>query len=150
MVAYGIILCMIICLFVCLFVWGFVCLFVCLFVWGFVCLGGFFVRGFSTHSRIFHSYEDVTIAGERLHNLTYARHLWVIEPSGLLGVPHLLRHGASVYNGHLRGQVTLTSNPKRLAVEMSLTYFYDLSLSDSNTQPSACEANALASAAVCV
>ena len=33
---------------------------------GFICL---------SHSRIFHSYGDVTIAGEMLQILTYARHL---------------------------------------------------------------------------
>ena len=31
-----------------------------------------------------------------------------------------LWHGASVYNGHLRGHVTLTPNTERLAVELSL------------------------------
>ena len=44
-------------------------LFVCLFVWG-----------FSSHSRIFHSYRDVTITGEGLNILTYASsyQLWYI------------------------------------------------------------------------
>ena len=37
----------------------------------FVCL---FVCGFSSYSRIFHSYGDVTIAGEWLQIYTYARH----------------------------------------------------------------------------
>ena len=45
-----------------------------------------FVWGFSSNSRIFHSYGDFTIAGEGLQILTYARHC----------------------NGHLRGPVTLT------------------------------------------
>ena len=35
-------------------------------------------------------------------------------------VPRLLWHGASVYNGHLRGPVTLTPNAECLAVERSL------------------------------
>ena len=35
-------------------------------------------------------------------------------------MPHLLRHGASVYNGHLRGPVTLTPIAERLAVDLSL------------------------------
>ena len=53
-----------------------VCLFVCLFV----CLG------FSSHSRIFHSYGDfVTITGERLQVLTYARHSW---PSNSWGIAY--------------------------------------------------------------
>ena len=41
-------------------------LFVILFVCLFVCLS------LSSHSRIFHSYEDVTIEGEGLQILTYA------------------------------------------------------------------------------
>ena len=49
-----------------------VCLFVCLFV-------GFFFWSFSSDSRIFHSYGDVTIAGEGLHNLIYARHSWSLS-----------------------------------------------------------------------
>ena len=44
----------------------------CLFVWG-----------FSSHSRIFHSYGDVTIAGEGL-NMTYARHSWPLSSEGSL------------------------------------------------------------------
>ena len=40
-------------------------------------------------------------------------------------MPHLLRHGPSVYNGHLRGAVTLTPNAERLPVELSLPVFYD-------------------------
>ena len=36
----------------------------CLFLWS-----------FPTHSRIFHTFGDVTIAGEGLQMLTYARHL---------------------------------------------------------------------------
>ena len=38
------------------------CLFVCLV--------------FSSHSRIFHLYGDITIAAKGLQMLTYARHLW--------------------------------------------------------------------------
>ena len=44
-------------------------------------------------------------------------------------MPHLLRHGPTVYNGHLRGPVTLAPVAERLAVELSLPVFYDLSLS---------------------
>ena len=45
-----------------------VCLFVCLFVWG-----------FSSHSIIFQTFADVTIVGEGLQILTYARHLWPLS-----------------------------------------------------------------------
>ena len=47
-----------------------------------VCL---FVRAwFSSHSRIFHSYGDVTIADERLQISTYARHSWPLSSEGSL------------------------------------------------------------------
>ena len=63
-------------------------------------------------------------------------------------VPPLLWHGASIYNGHLWGPVTLTPIALRLAVELSLPVFYDLGrLSllgfEFEHQPSACGANAL-------
>ena len=35
-------------------------------------------------------------------------------------MPHLLWHGTSFYNGHLRGPVTLTPVAELLAVELSL------------------------------
>ena len=85
-----------------------------------VCL---FVLSLSSHSSIFHSFGDITIAGEGLQILTYARHLWPLR--GLFSLPHLQWHGASVYNGHLQGPVTLCRGW------------------NSNTNPSACRANAL-------
>ena len=42
---------------------------------------------------------------------------------GFFSVPHLLWHGASVYDGHLRGPVTLTPVAERLAVELSKPVF---------------------------
>ena len=42
------------------------------------------VCGFSFHSRIFHSYGDVTIVSEGLQILTYARHLWQLSCEGSL------------------------------------------------------------------
>ena len=45
----------------------------------------FFVFGaFWSHSRICHSYGDVTIAGEGLQILTYARHSWPVSSEGSL------------------------------------------------------------------
>ena len=64
-----------------------------------------FIWSLSSHSRIFHSYGDVTNAGEGLQILTYARHSWPLRNGGLLTC-HCLRHGPTVYNGHLRGQAT--------------------------------------------
>ena len=46
----------------------------------------------------------------------------------------------SVYNSHLREPLVLTPVAERLAVELSLPV---LTTEDSNTQPSACEANVL-------
>ena len=85
------------CLFVCLFVCFFVCLFVCL-----------FVRGFSSHSRIFHSFGDVTITDKELQIFDLCPALMAIEQWGIFNVPRLLWHGPTLYNGHLRGAVTLT------------------------------------------
>ena len=64
---------------------------------------------------------------------------------GFFSVPHLLWQGASVYNGHLRGPKTLTPVAGHLAVELSLPVFTTWVCRDwdSNSQPSACEANAL-------
>ena len=50
-----------------------------------------------------------------------------MEQWGFFSVPHLLWYGASVYNGHLRGPVTLKPVGERLEVE-SHYLFYDLGL----------------------
>ena len=80
--------------------------------------------GFTSHSRIFHSYEDVTITSEQLYSA-----LMALEQCGFYSVPHLLWHRASVYNCHLGEPVILIPVAKRLAVELSLPVFYDLGLS---------------------
>ena len=46
---------------------------VCLFVWG-----------FSSYSRIFHEFREVTITGERLQILIYARRLWPLSSESSL------------------------------------------------------------------
>ena len=48
-------------------------------IWRFVCLFGVFV-----HSRIFHSYGDVTIAGEGLQIWTNTRRSWLLSSDGFL------------------------------------------------------------------
>ena len=45
---------------------------------------GFFVWGFPCHSRICHSYEDVTIAVEWLQNMTHTRYSWQLSSEGSL------------------------------------------------------------------
>ena len=63
---------------------------------------------------------------ERAANFDLCSALMAIEQWRLFSVPHLLWYGASVYNGHLRGLVTLAPIAERLAVELSL---YDFVLS---------------------
>ena len=41
-----------------------------------------FVSGLSSNSRILHSNGSVTITGEGLHILTYARHSWLLSSEG--------------------------------------------------------------------
>ena len=53
------------------------------------------------------------MTSEVLQNLTYARHSWLLT----VRVPKLVTPAvtwASVYNGHLRGSVTLTPIAERL------------------------------------
>ena len=54
------------------------------------------------------------------------------------------------YNGHLRGPVILTPIAERLAMELLLPVFTTWVCRgwDSNTQPSACEANAVTHSAI--
>ena len=87
----------------------------CLYVWSFL-----------SHSRIFPSYGNVTIADEGLQIWPMLGTHMAIELWGFLSVPHLLWHRASIYNGHIRGPVTLTPIAKHL--ELSLPV-YDLVLS---------------------
>ena len=50
-------------------------------------------------------------------------------------MPHPLRHGPTVYNGHLRGPVTLTPVAERLAVELSLPVFTTKVCCDRGSNP---------------
>ena len=124
-----------------------ICIFFTTLIFFFVCLECFFPL------KNFHSFKDVTIAGEGLHILTGSA-LMAIEQWGFFSVPHLLWHGPSIvsrllwygpsiYNGYLRGPMSLTPVAERLAVELSLSVLTVCRGWDSNTQPSACEANAL-------
>ena len=49
-----------------------------------VFVGLFVCLGFSSHSRIFHSFGDVTNTGEGLQMLTYSLHLWPMSSKGSL------------------------------------------------------------------
>ena len=78
----------------------------CLFVWS-----------FSSQSKIFHSFGDVTITGGGLQILP------MFGTYGFFSVAHLLWHVASVYNGCLRGPVTPRPIAERSAEELSLPVF---------------------------
>ena len=71
--------------------------------------------------------------------------LVAIEQWGFFSLPHPLWHGASVYNGHFRGPVTLTPIAERIAVELSLPVLTNKVCRgwDSNIHSSACGVNAL-------
>ena len=63
----------------------------------------------SSHSRIFHSYGDVTIAGEGLQILTYAHHSWPLSSEGSLrchsnrgtGLPFIMVISEDPLHSHL-------------------------------------------------
>ena len=94
-----------------------ICLFVCLFVclWFFIPLENF--------SLIWRCHHRWTSANFDLFSALMAFEQW-----WFFGVPYLLWHGASVYNGHLRGAVTLT-NCRTFRSGAVTIYFYDLLLS---------------------
>jgi hypothetical protein len=58
------------------------------------------IYGFTSRSRIFHLYGDVTIAGEGLQILGLCSALRAFEQRGIFIVPHLLWHGVSVFRSH--------------------------------------------------
>ena len=72
--------------------------------------------------------ENFSLIWRRRHYLWWSAncHLFsaliAIEQWGFFSTPHLLWHRACVYNGHLRGPVTLTPIVER-AVELSLPVF---------------------------
>ena len=90
-----------------------------LFVWGF----------FWSHSRIVHSYGDVTIVGNWLQILTYVRHSWPLGNQGSFGFHTYWGTGHPFKNGHLQGPVALKNIAEYLAVGLSLFVFYEFGLS---------------------
>ena len=66
----------------------------------------------------------------RAANFDLCSALMVIEQWGFFSVSHLLWYGASFYNGHLRGPVTLTPIAERLPVELSLLVLWLRSVAD--------------------
>ena len=78
----------------------------------------------------------------RAANFDLCSALMAIEQWGFFSVPHLLWHGASVYNGHFRATQCWAFSGGAVK-----TYFKVFRGWDSNTQPSACGANALTNCA---
>ena len=66
-------------------------------------------------------------------NVDLCSALMTIEQWGFFSVPHLLWHGVSVYNGHLRGLVTPVA--ERLAVELLLPVFTNRVYRDRESNP---------------
>ena len=86
-------------------------------------LFAWFFLGFSSHSRIFHSYYRWRAANHyrwRAANFDLYSAIMTIEQWELFSLPHLLWHGAFIYYGQLRGPSTHTPVAQRLAVELSL------------------------------
>ena len=83
----------------------------------------FFVWGLSSHLK------KISLVRRRHHyrwkasNFDICSALMAIEQWGFFFVSHLLSHGASFYNGHLRGSVTLILIAERKAVELLLPVF---------------------------
>ena len=107
-------------------------------VWKFVCM---FIWSFSSHSRIFHSYGGVTIAGEELQILTYARHSWPLSSEGSLtchtwcdtGLPFIMVISEDPWHSHLLLSVW----------QWSSHYLFLRLRSGATWNRTACEANAL-------
>jgi hypothetical protein len=61
------------------------------------------IYGFTSRSRIFHLYGDVTITGEGLQKLGLCSAFRTFEQGWIFIVPHLLWHGASVFSVSSQG-----------------------------------------------
>ena len=86
----------------------------CLFVWVFVCLEFIVLLENFSFIRRRHHYRWWVA------NFDLCSALMAIEQWGFFCVLHLLWQGVSVYNGHLRGPMTLTPFVELLAAEISL------------------------------
>ena len=87
-----------------------ICLFETLLIQIGTCL---FVYIFSSNSRNFHSFGDVTINGEELQILAYSRHLWPLSSEGSLachtyydtGHPFIMISSEDSLHSHLKPSV---------------------------------------------
>ena len=81
---------------------------------------GLSVWSFSSHSKIFTHSETspLSVKGCTFSTMFDTYGHWAVR--FFFSVSHLLWHRACIYNGHLRGPVTLSLNAERLVVELSL------------------------------
>ena len=79
-----------------------------------------YMFGVSSHSKIFTHLETspLSVKGCTFSTMFDTYGHWAVRV--FFSVPHLLWHRACIYNGHLRGPVTLSLNAERLVVELSL------------------------------
>ena len=99
----------------------------------FVCL---FVRGFSSNSKYFHTFEDAIIADEGLKIFTYAWHLWPLSSEGSLayhtyydtGHPFKMIVSEDLWHSHMfsSGAVITCFNDICLVVLYDLQVYYIL------------------------
>jgi hypothetical protein len=76
------------------------------------------ISGFTSRSRIFHLYGNVTNAGEGLQNLGLCSAIRAFEQGGIFIVPHLLRNGTSCFPVSSEGpRYSVASNDTRGDVE---------------------------------
>ena len=89
---------------------------------------------FTSQSRIF-THLEISSLLARDANFDLFSALMTVEQWGFYIVLHILWHGSSVYNGHLRGPVTLSLIAERLAVELSLPVFTTFRLRGERSNP---------------
>jgi hypothetical protein len=79
------------------------------------------IYDFTSRSRIFHLYGDVTIAGKGLQNLGLYSALRAFEQGGIFIVPYLLWHGTPIFLVSSEGPPHLKS-PLTIRMGMRKTY----------------------------
>jgi hypothetical protein len=79
-----------------------------------------------SHSRIFHSYRDVTNVGERLQNLGVCTALKIVGQGGIFIVPHIPSHKTSFFLTHPKDhpiQPPFTTHKEMWKIYCKTTYF---------------------------
>ena len=103
-----------------------------------------FVCPFTSHSKFFHSYEDVTNTNEGLQILTYTWHSWLMNSEGSLAChtyfdishPFIIVISEDLWHSHL------LSSAWHRGCHCPFQQFRSVATGD-RTRPIACEANAI-------